>query len=378
MSERRVLGNYLELLSGFPFSSTDFTSERKGTPLIRIRDLLKQDPETYFMGSHEDAFLISRGDLLIGMDGDFNAVKWQGPVALLNQRVCKVTTRDPFILDQDFLYHSLQPHLDRIHEGTAQTTVKHLSTKDLYGIDAELPPLPEQKKIAEILSGIDRQIALCHQKINAVTSEKKALLNHLFMTPFEAEASLQELCEEDICYGVLQYNEAGEATIPVIQIRNLEPLDLSKTKMIPASLDQKYSRSRVIAGDLLISVKGSIGKIGIIPKGFAGNISRDIARVRTRSSVVLPHFLKHWFASDSGIDALSRIEVGTTRAELSICKLRTLRISYPCLENQAKACIIINSLDETLLALDRQVGKYNFLKKAISIDLLSGRKRVSV
>jgi type I restriction enzyme, S subunit len=378
MSEGKTLGNQLQILSGFPFPSTDFTSERNGEPLIRIRDLQQQNPETYFSGDYDSSFLVSRGDVLVGMDGDFNAVKWQGPQALLNQRVCKITTKDPAVLNQDFLYHSLQPHLNNIHKGTAQTTVKHLSTKDLYGIDAELPPLPEQRKIAEILSGIGRQSTLYQQKIDAVISEKKALLNSLFRTPFEGNALLQELCEEDICYGVLQYNEAGEATIPVIQIRNLEPLNLTNTKMIPLSLDQKYSRSRVIANDLLVSVKGSVGKIAVIPKGFSGNISRDIARVRTRTSVVLPHFLKHWFASDPGCDALSRIEVGTTRAELSIGKMRTLRISYPSLEKQEEICRIANSLDETLSSLSKQVEKYDLLKQAIGSDLLSGRKRVTI
>jgi type I restriction enzyme, S subunit len=282
----------------------------------------------------------------------------------------------------EYLTHYLRSPVfqERFQAAAGGSTNSHsrVTAGEILDWEVFIPPLPEQKKIAEILSGIGRQSTLYQQKIDAVISEKKALLNSLFRTPFEGNALLQELCEEDICYGVLQYNEAGEATIPVIQIRNLEPLNLTNTKMIPLSLDQKYSRSRVIANDLLVSVKGSVGKIAVIPKGFSGNISRDIARVRTRTSVVLPHFLKHWFASDPGCDALSRIEVGTTRAELSIGKMRTLRISYPSLEKQEEICRIANSLDETLSSLSKQVEKYDLLKQAIGSDLLSGRKRVSI
>ena len=170
MSEAKTLGDYIQILSGFPFPSTGFTSERNGRPIIRIRDLQKQNPETYFAGDYDHSFLVSEGDLLVGMDGDFNAIKWQGPPSLLNQRICKITTKDPSVLDQEFLYHSLQPQLARIHSGTAQTTVKHLSTKDLYGIAAELPPLPEQRKIAEILSAIDSAIKDHKHKEKIVSS----------------------------------------------------------------------------------------------------------------------------------------------------------------------------------------------------------------
>ena len=52
MSEVKTLGNQMKILSGFPFPSTDFTSERNGKPIIRIRDLQQQSPETYFTGDY--------------------------------------------------------------------------------------------------------------------------------------------------------------------------------------------------------------------------------------------------------------------------------------------------------------------------------------
>ncbi|WP_413734525.1 hypothetical protein [Shewanella sp. BJSY2023SW005] len=78
------------ILSGFAFKSANF-SETEGLPLARIRDVVRGRSETFYKGDYSDDFVINDGDMLIGMDGDFNREKWQGGKALLNQRVCKIT-----------------------------------------------------------------------------------------------------------------------------------------------------------------------------------------------------------------------------------------------------------------------------------------------
>ena len=219
---------------------------------------------------------------------------------------------------------------------------------------------------------------LLKEKINTINRQKKAMLNVLYGEQFCYSESLQDLCSDDICYGILQYNEDGKEEIPVVQIKNLEPLDLDDLKRVPISLDQKFARSRICGGDLLVSVKGSVGKIAVVPEEFSGNISRDIARIRVKPSVITPDFLKYWFTSDHGSESLTRIEVGTTRAELSIGKLRSLEIAYPPLEKQIKISDIARSFDCTLSLLNVSLEKHNFLKHGISSDLFSGRKRVSI
>src|SRR5690554_5788757 len=117
------LGDHAEVLSGFPFPSEGFSQE-EGVPLIRIRDLLAGELETYFIGPYPDDFVIDDGDILIGMDGDFNIVRWTKGKALLNQRVCKVFTSTTE-LDDAYLFWLLEPELQDIHQKTPQTTVKH-------------------------------------------------------------------------------------------------------------------------------------------------------------------------------------------------------------------------------------------------------------
>lgn len=138
------------ILNGYAFPSKRFTPDR-GTPLIRIRDLSRESTSVFFDGDYDRRYLVQPGELLVGMDGDFNCARWQGPEALLNQRVCKVTT-DPEHLDLDFLTHLLPGYLRAVHDLTSSTTVTHLSSRDVADLPIPVPPLDVQRRIASTLN----------------------------------------------------------------------------------------------------------------------------------------------------------------------------------------------------------------------------------
>jgi type I restriction enzyme S subunit len=291
MSEGKTLGNQLQILSGFPFPSTNFTSERGGDPVIRIRDLQQQNPETYFCGNYDSSFLVSKGDILVGMDGDFNAVKWLGPRALLNQRVCKISTRDPAVLDQEFLYHSLQPQLDRIHKGTAQTTVKHLSTKDIYGIDTELPPLPEQKKIAEILSGIENTIQCLQEAIGSHERARNVLLESIYQDGYRKAKSgsdewriltIEELLANTPApmrsgpFGsALLKEELAKEGIPFLGIDNVRTEEFIPCfkRFLNEVKFNELRRYVVYPHDVMITIMGTVGRACVVPEGTGPCVS---------------------------------------------------------------------------------------------------------
>ncbi len=147
--DRVPLRSVATILNGFPFESSRFTKD-KGTPLIRIRDIVPGRTETYYQGEFDQAYLVEAGDLLVGMDGDFNSALWTGEPALLNQRVCKVTP-DETRYSKRFLALVLPGYLAAINAHTPSVTVKHLSSRTIADIPLPCPPLPEQRRIvAEI------------------------------------------------------------------------------------------------------------------------------------------------------------------------------------------------------------------------------------
>jgi type I restriction enzyme S subunit len=146
---RITLSEVAPILNGFPFPSSSFSRE-EGTPLLRIRDVLTMATEAFYKGEFDSTYLVKPGELLIGMDGDFNCALWKGPPALLNQRVCKVTPDERFY-GRKLLVYALPGYLSAINAATSSVTVKHLSSNTVADIPLPLPPLNEQRRIvAEI------------------------------------------------------------------------------------------------------------------------------------------------------------------------------------------------------------------------------------
>lgn len=143
------LGDCVDIVSGFAFDSSRFNSE-SGMRVVRIRDVVRGWTETYYSGDFEGKYLLSDGDLLVGMDGEFNLGVWSGGEALLNQRVCKIISNESLI-DPLYLKYFLPNELKKIEAATSFVTVKHLSVKAIREISIQLPEISEQRMIAETL-----------------------------------------------------------------------------------------------------------------------------------------------------------------------------------------------------------------------------------
>ena len=183
--------------NGYAFPSKDF-SKNAGLPLIRIRDILKDETEDFYTGNYPLEFLVDKGDILIGMDGDFNASVWNGSKGLLNQRVCRVIPFTNNYTDK-FLVICLQPYLNAINSETSAVTVKHLSSKTIQQIPLPLPPLPEQRaivsKIEQLFSDLDNGIENFKKAQEQLKIYRQAVLKNACegkLVPTEAELARNE------------------------------------------------------------------------------------------------------------------------------------------------------------------------------------------
>ncbi|MGW2691058.1 restriction endonuclease subunit S [Streptomyces sp. NPDC001296] len=148
------LGDCVDFLSGFAFKSGQFNTDGDGIPVIRIRDVKPGRSRTYYSGTYDPKYVISDGDYVIGMDGEFTLSRWRGGRAVLNQRVCSPR---PLSQDIDLAYvaHLLPPVLKRIEDATPFATVRHLSVKTLRDIELKVPPLPEQRRVVAVLEQVE-------------------------------------------------------------------------------------------------------------------------------------------------------------------------------------------------------------------------------
>lgn len=170
--------DFLKIVNGFPADSNLFSIDGSGLPLVRIRDISNLKTEVNYIGEVPSWALLKDNDLLIGMDGDFNVCFWNGGAAILNQRVCKISSK---IADIHYICYSIAPKLKELNAKTNSTTVKHLSSYDIQNLYFAFPPLSEQQAIADYLdekcAKIDAAIENISKQIDASKRLKKAIIN---------------------------------------------------------------------------------------------------------------------------------------------------------------------------------------------------------
>jgi type I restriction enzyme S subunit len=164
--EVKRITELMAVVNGFPFDSEHFV-RGDGVPLVRIRDLCGTETEVNYTGPIVEDAWIETGDLIVGMDGDFNVARWRGSRALLNQRMCCLRARSG--TNPGFVAYLLPIPLKVINELTYSTTVKHLSSNDVRKVRLGFPPEPEQRAIAAFL---DRETA----RIDALVAKKERLI----------------------------------------------------------------------------------------------------------------------------------------------------------------------------------------------------------
>lgn len=264
--------------------------------------------------------------------------------------------------------------------GMAESQV-NFSNEVALDLELTLPPLPEQRRIAAILDTLDRTIEGTQRVIEKLQATRQGLLhdqiNSLTISRGDYR-SLEQLVRADspIRYGIVQpgpYDSDGVAILNIGNIRNSNYLDTHKSSR---QVEKRYVRSRVYTGDLLISIKGTIGVFGVVPGNFLGNITRDLARIRCDASIIDPNYLQVYFESQTGKTLLESAVVGTTRQEISIHVLRRLKVPVPLPQTQKDVVNAIGALDQEITTHVLKLNKLRALKRGLMEDLLTGRVRV--
>lgn len=176
----KKLTDICDIQYGYAFDSKYFTEDPAYPPLVRIRDVKRGYSETYYSGDYPQEYVLKSGDLLIGMDGEFNIARWKSDGALLNQRVCKLIVKKG--TNEEYLRFAMSKALKKIEQKTAFVTVKHLSAKELNKLQLYVPDLSEQNKVAEILSRLEVIIDVRRKEVEKLDELIKARFIEMFGT----------------------------------------------------------------------------------------------------------------------------------------------------------------------------------------------------
>lgn len=124
------LTNEMDLQYGYPFSTKLFNTEELGVPVIRIRDIAKCTISNYSTEKVDEKYKIEKGDIIVGMDGNFHINYWNREHCYLNQRCLRIRSTSKSISHIQARY-AIEPYIKAREKNVSRTTVAHLSARDV-------------------------------------------------------------------------------------------------------------------------------------------------------------------------------------------------------------------------------------------------------
>lgn len=354
--EFRHLSELCDIQNGFAFSSEFFNTEGRGTPLIRIRDINTGFSGTFFSGGFDSKYLVEPGDIVIGMDGAFQAIRWPHERALLNQRTCRLQNFRPEINPQ-FVFHALNPVLHKINGATEQSTVKHLSTKQLGQTPFPVPPMPVQEEIVRILDTFTELEAQLEAELEARQVQFEFMRDQfLRASPFQQaeiqdwqKFALKELANRisDGSHNPPKGSIGGE--YPMISAKNVSggEIDFEDARMLDFDdFEKEDRRTQVKPGCVLLTIVGAIGRVAVVDTTQPMVFQRSICVIEPKSELLRPEFLKYALESSRMQQNILSGAAGAAQKGLYLNQVANLSIALPDLKTQDEIISNLKPLDE--------------------------------
>ena len=359
MVEWKNLLSVSNVLYGYPFDSSLFSEDSSYMPLIRIRDVKLGKAGTYYSGDILESYRIKKGDILVGMDGEFNLGKWNDRDGMLNQRVLKLKGKKGYCLD-GYLFHYMGPVFKKIEKETAGGSVKHLSAKVINNIQIPIPSLPEQQRIVGILDSFTSSIENLKQQIAQRRKQYEYYRDEILN--LEGKDSKDIKCWGDFCEitkgnGVqkVDFEEDGKGCIHYGQIYTYYG---SYTYTINKFVSEEVYRKakKASTGDLIMTDTSE--NVEDICKSVAYLGENDIA-VSNHALIIKhqqnPKFLSFSTQTNSFLVQKRKYVVGAKVSGIKPDHLAQIKIYLPSLSEQQRIVSILDTFETSIQNLEAQL-----------------------
>ncbi len=351
--------------------------------------------------------VVSQGENLIDgfVDDGTNVFKYV-PVILFGDHTCIVKFVDfPFVpgagglkplkpsideLDIKYLYYAID-----LIKPTQKTYRRHFSLLKQKFIP--LPPLHEQKKIAEILSTVDEEIATVDKEIEHAERMKKGLLSKLLTegighTEFK-ETEIGRIPKEwqvvklgDVVRVRTKSKTKKVKDIAVITMEDIPAYgegNIAKYRMIPK--DKVKASVYYESGDLLLAKitpsfeNGKQAIIPDVPSGW-GLATTEVYPLVVKDTDVLDVWFLFYYLRFGKVRKILELEMTGTAGQKRVKKesLLALLLPLPPLHEQKKIAEILSTVDEYIQTLREKKKHLEQVKKGLLNDLITGKRRVKV
>ena len=292
-----------------------------------------------------------------------------------------VTANTTFVLETknpDIFLQTLLPFVmltDSFTEWSVKrskgSTNPYVLFSDLADFEFELPDIEEQRRVSDVLWACFR----LREHYEGLIQQCDALVQSQFVEEIQslidadATVPLDDLIDDDrpITYGILKPGTGFAGGIPVVKVKDMRDgiIDESDLLLTSPDIDQAYQRSKLRAGDLLISIRGSIGRMAEVPDSLQdANITQDTARLSVKPAYNRVYLRGVLESAPMQRDMEKNIR-GVAVKGINIGYLRNLPIPMPGRDRQDALAQLYIQTDKSKLAIRQALESLEKSRSAI-------------
>jgi len=245
---------------------------------------------------------------------------------------------NPDLLDAKYLYYWVRAHKDYLQSLGNGATFKEISKATLSRVEVPVPHLDKQRCVAAILDQADALCAKRRRALAHLDDLTQSIFHDMFSDPIANpfRHPIEPLAswiarDRPITYGILKPGPHIADGVPYVRVADMQDRGISVpgVRRTTESIAAEYRRSRLRSGDLLMSIRGHVGRFAFVPDDLEGaNITQDSARLAVRDPDAAVYVraamespgLQHWMAGRTKGAAVQGINLGD---------LRTLPLPFP-------------------------------------------------
>jgi type I restriction enzyme, S subunit len=295
---------------------------------------------------------------------------------ITGEKTFVLETSDPRALLQEFLPFVLSA--ERFHTyavaNSRGSVNPYLNWGELAGYEFALPPVGEQKRIADLLWAIEDHRRELLRASRALLEWRMSYVADTLESRASTVVPLESLIRSGtkITYGIVQAGPEMDGGVPYIRVSDMTDgvLSLDGMRRTSHEIAAKFRRSQVDVGDLVVALRGRTGLTLTVPPELDGaNLTQGTARVSIAAAEVEACYVAAVMNSSWMATEISRRAKGSTFTELTLVALRNLPI--PRLGRVAEQLFVsvLDVVDETAGYLEKELMSVAGLKSSIANEI---------
>ena len=351
-----------------------------GTPFLKIDDVTKLSGRFVFEAEqsiteaalNETATKIHPiGTVLVTMYGTIGVVKTLGIPMATNQAILALIP--PFNCNSDYLAHALSFHSAELEGFAAQTTQPNISAKIIRMFKIAVPPLEEQRRIAEVLDTLDAIIQATESVILKLQAVRIGVIEDKLL--IEDAIPLSSLAKVTVGFvGPTQMHYTTHVRgVPFLRTGNIGRGEIRTTDLryITHEFNRSNQKSILQAGDVVVSRVGYTGTAAVIGQNLAGSNCANMIIIRPNlclDSEFLSLLFESWFIRRQ-VEAMT---AGSAQPVFNIQLVERLLIPRIELDDQRRMVEIVKKISRQIVVEQEWLNKLVEIRSGLAADLLSG------